>query len=562
MAGNDKDTRKKQSENDGGAFIEGGMQDRTAPDTASFDAQFFDLSLDMCCVAGLDGYFKRINAAFKSTLGYTKAELLDKPFIDFVHPDDVDATLAEMGKLNEGVLTLYFENRYLCSNGAYKWLAWKSYPALSEGLIYATARDMTLVKNAEEAIRTQNERLEAAVELRTTELTNTVAKLEKALEQVSSAEADTRRQMRRLESLRKIDQAIASSTDIRVVMDVFLDQVTSRLRTDAAAVFVMRSGADTLQHLADRGFRTDVIRKTADSANKGLTAKCSRERSVVHVKNLGDCSDFARPELVDAEDAVFYCAAPLFVKGKVRGVLEVYNRTPLTVDDDWFRFLEMLAGQGAIGIENIGLFNSLERSHTELLESYDATLEGWVKALDLRDDETEGHTQRVTKLTVELARRLLIDEEDLQNIRRGALLHDIGKIGIPDSILLKPGKLTAEEMETMKLHPVYAHDWLSQIPYLRPALDIPYAHHEKFDGTGYPRGLAGFSIPLAARIFAVVDVWDALSHDRVYRAAWPVEKVKQHIAESAGTHFDPHIVQAFLQMLDDEPGLADLRSAA
>jgi PAS domain S-box-containing protein len=190
----------------------------------------------------------------------------------------------------------------------------------------------------------------------------------------------------------------------------------------------------------------------------------------------------------------------------------------------------------------------LERSRNDLAIAYDATLVGWVKAVDLRDKETEGHSQRVTEMTVRLARALQVRGEDLEHIRRGALLHDVGKMGIPDSILLKPGPLTDEEWEIMKLHPVYAYQWLVPIAYLRPSLDIPYCHHEKWDGTGYPRGLRGEQIPLAARIFAVVDVWDALRSDRPYRKAWPEDRVRKHLLNLAGSHFEPRIVETFLSI--------------
>jgi putative nucleotidyltransferase with HDIG domain len=173
------------------------------------------------------------------------------------------------------------------------------------------------------------------------------------------------------------------------------------------------------------------------------------------------------------------------------------------------------------------------------------------RALDLRDKETEGHTQRVTELTLKLARAAGMTEEELVHVRRGALLHDIGKMGVPDHILLKPGKLTDEEWVEMRKHPVFAYELLSPIAYLRPALDIPYCHHEKWDGTGYPRGLKGEQIPLAARLFAVADVWDALRSDRPYRQSWPKEKVIEHIKSLSGTHLDPKSVELFLSMMHE-----------
>ncbi len=196
-------------------------------------------------------------------------------------------------------------------------------------------------------------------------------------------------------------------------------------------------------------------------------------------------------------------------------------------------------------------FSAIQKSQEELRKSYDATLLGWVHALDLRDKETEGHTLRVTELTLRLARQMGITGPDLEHVRRGALLHDIGKIGVPDRILFKPDTLTEDEWTVMRKHPVYVYDFLSPIPYLQPALDIPYCHHERWDGTGYPRGLQGEEIPLSARIFAVVDVWDALQFDRPYRKAWPELRIREYIQAEAGKHFDPKVVDIFLKLTDE-----------
>lgn len=192
---------------------------------------------------------------------------------------------------------------------------------------------------------------------------------------------------------------------------------------------------------------------------------------------------------------------------------------------------------------------NLEEAHKQLLFAYDETIEGWSRAMDLRDKETEGHSQRVTELTLKLASDFGIPKQDLVHVRRGALLHDMGKLGIPDSILLKAGKLDDEEWAFMRQHPQLAHNMLYPIEYLRPAMDIPFCHHEKWDGTGYPRGLQGEQIPLAARLFAIVDVWDALTSDRPYRKAWEREKVLAYIKEESGKHFDPNVVDAFLQLI-------------
>ncbi len=186
----------------------------------------------------------------------------------------------------------------------------------------------------------------------------------------------------------------------------------------------------------------------------------------------------------------------------------------------------------------------------ELADSYDYTLEGWAKALELRDKETEGHSRRVTEATLNVARAYGIPENEFAHIRRGAILHDIGKMAIPDEILLKSGGLSSEERLIIEEHPVTAYNLLKEIPYLQKALDIPYCHHERWDGSGYPRGLKGRNIPLAARIFSVVDVWDALRSERPYSPVWSAEQATAYLIENAGKLFDPKIVNIFLDLME------------
>jgi PAS domain S-box-containing protein len=183
--------------------------------------------------------------------------------------------------------------------------------------------------------------------------------------------------------------------------------------------------------------------------------------------------------------------------------------------------------------------------------AYEETLEGWARALDLRDDETARHSLRVTGTTVELGRRMGLDPGELIELRRGALLHDIGKIGVPDAILHKPGPLDEDEWAVMRRHPVTARELLEPVAYLRAAMAIPVHHHERWDGSGYPDGLAGEAIPRLARIFAVVDVYDALRNDRPYRRAWTEDEVAAHLRAERGRQFDPEAVDAFLAMLGE-----------
>jgi putative nucleotidyltransferase with HDIG domain len=359
--------------------------------------------------------------------------------------------------------------------------------------------------------------------------------------------------LRRLTALREIDLAIAGSLDLRVTLAIFLDKVTSQLGVDAADIMLLSPQTTLLEYAAGRGFRGRGIEEATIRLGKGVAGRAAIDRRSVFIPDLSEAEgEVSRSGLWRAEGFHVYGCSPLVSRGQVKGVLEVFRREPVGLDPEWIDFLDTLAGQAAIAIEDAQLFDDLQRSNFDLALAYDTTLEGWSRALDLRDRETEGHTQRVTETTLRLARSLGIVESELVHIRRGSLLHDIGKMGVPDHILLKPDKLTEEEWVTMRKHPVYAFEMLSPIAFLRPALDIPYCHHEKWDGTGYPRGLMEARIPLAARIFAVVDVWDALRSDRPYRPAWPDDKVIAHIRDQAGSHFDPLVVAAFLKMLEAE----------
>jgi putative two-component system response regulator len=192
----------------------------------------------------------------------------------------------------------------------------------------------------------------------------------------------------------------------------------------------------------------------------------------------------------------------------------------------------------------------LEESHQKLLAAYETTIEGWSRAMDLRDEETQGHTHRVTRLTLKMAETYCVEPEKMLQIRRGSLLHDIGKLGVSDAILHKQGKLTDEEWVEMRKHPRMAYEMLHYIEYLQPAINIPYCHHEKWDGTGYPRGLKGEEIPIEARMFAVVDVWDALISNRPYRPAWDKQKALDYIREQSGMQFDPQMVELFFRVIE------------
>jgi len=367
------------------------------------------------------------------------------------------------------------------------------------------------------------------------------------ISEIKCAEERIQKHVEHLTALVEIDRAINFSFDLTLSLKTLLTHSIVQLGVDAANVLLFNSATRVLEYVAGRGFHTKAIEQVRQPLGKGYAGRAAENWNIVHIEDLTKEHDsFLRKILLAGENFVSYYGVPLIAKGQVVGVLEVFHRSRLVRDSEWVEFLKALASQAAIAIDNVTLFNNLQRSSTELFQAYDATIEGWARALELRDNETEGHTQRVADLAVKLARLFGLSDKDLVQVRWGALLHDIGKMGIPDEILLKHDALTEADRAVMKKHTVYAFEMLSPIHYLRSALDIPSAHHEKWDGTGYPLGLKGEQIPLVARIFAVVDVWDALRSDRRYRASWTVKKVRRHLSSLSGTHFDPHVVKVCL----------------
>ena len=363
--------------------------------------------------------------------------------------------------------------------------------------------------------------------------------------------------LRQLGALHAIDQAISGSLDLQVTLEVLLAHAVGELGVDAADVLLLNTGTQQLRQAASRGFRgggrqSGPIRSTGLRIGVGCAGRAMLERRIVPWPGEDQAPHAtARDEALLHEGLVSGYCAPIMAKGTITGVLEVFAKASIRPSQEWLAFLEALARQAAIAIDSIHLFEDLQRSNMDLVVAYDTTLEGWSMAMDLRDRDTEGHTQRVTTLATDLARSLGVPEPEMPHFRRGALLHDIGKIGVPDSVLLKPGPLNEEEWTVMRRHPVLALELLSRIAYLNRALDIPYCHHEKWDGSGYPQGLKGEQIPLAARIFAIVDVWDALVSDRPYRPAWTHQQAEEYIARQSGIHFDPRVVTPFLELLRD-----------
>jgi HD-GYP domain-containing protein (c-di-GMP phosphodiesterase class II) len=364
--------------------------------------------------------------------------------------------------------------------------------------------------------------------------------------------AEAQRRLEQVQVVREIDLAILSTLNLCETAGIILEKIVQQFNVDAADILILDSTAQSLHFIKGLGFHANTPLHTHLDLEQSYAGLAVREKRLVHIDNLRHKTHNLDTTFNFKKDGFqVYLATPLIARGDVKGVLEIYQRDPLKMTPGWFNMLEMITNQFAIAIDNSLLLESLDHRNTEITSAYNATIEGLSRALELRDRETEGHTRRVAELTLLLAKEINIAEEQRIHMERGALLHDVGKMGIPDDILRKPGKLTSQEWEIMKHHPLYAYNILSQIEYLKPALDIPLYHHEHWDGTGYPYGLTGEHIPLGARIFAVVDVYDALTSDRPYRTAWSKEQTLEYMKSQSGQYFDPLILQAFLSMASD-----------
>ncbi len=351
---------------------------------------------------------------------------------------------------------------------------------------------------------------------------------EHELEAVANMSAAMRQAHTRVEMLPIIANQVANSLNVATVALLFSDKQTDDYVIEYAQGIW---ASDTGKHLPRTA---KIFRYVIEQGKPYLTNDLPN-----------DPNFFLRDSIRDLRAMV---EIPLITHDVMIGFLAVASRDVFTEPD--VRVLTAIADIAANAIQRAALHEQTEQDAASLAQAYDTTLEGWAHALELRDQETEGHTRRVAQLTIQLARAMGIRESELEPIRRGALLHDIGKMGIPDSVLLKPGTLNEREWEIMRRHPEYAYKLLEPIGYLHPALDIPYCHHEKWDGTGYPRGLKGDAIPLPARIFAIVDVWDALCSDRPYRAAWSAEQARVYIRAETGKHFDPQVAEQFLKLVE------------
>jgi HD-GYP domain-containing protein (c-di-GMP phosphodiesterase class II) len=360
----------------------------------------------------------------------------------------------------------------------------------------------------------------------------------------------TRERNRRLTRLVELSVILNSTLDLDALLHLITTTATELLECEAASILLYDENQARLYFAAATGSDPKKLAEIPVPLEGSLAGTIFRENRPIILKNAEE--DARHFSLVSAHinfHVRSLVGVPMLARERVIGVLEAVNKREGPFGEQDEAILSVTASHAAIAIGNARLFQEAERSHNDLRLAYDATIEGWSRALDLRDHETEGHTQRVADMTVRLARVFGLGEEEIVHIRRGALLHDMGKLGVPDAILYKSSRLSKSERGRMDCHPQYAFEMLSPIEYLKPALDIPYCHHEKWDGTGYPRRLKGEQIPLSARLFAVVDVWDALRSNRPYRQGWSQEKTLEYIRSQSGKHFDPRAVEVFMRVV-------------
>ena len=367
--------------------------------------------------------------------------------------------------------------------------------------------------------------------------------------------ADVHRMLQKMERLMEINITLNSTLELAQVLDLIIAKAVEMLECEAGSILLCNKEQNCLIFSASTSADSQTLARIQIPLTDSLAGTIFSKNTPLVVNNVD--TDIRHNASVAAQinfQTHSLLGVPMRIQERVIGVLEALNKKEGEFTEEDVKILTAIASQAAVAIENAQLVEALQ-------ESYESTLEGWAAALDLRDKETEGHSQRVTLLALELAREIGMSKEELSYLRQGALLHDIGKMGVPDRILHKKGPLTEQEQAIMRQHPVNAYQMLYPITHLRPALDIPFCHHEKWDGSGYPSGLKGEEIPLAARVFTIVDVWDALRSDRPYRKAWSIKKTITYMENQAGKSFDPKLVKRFVEVipsiLERNPLLSD-----
>jgi PAS domain S-box-containing protein len=474
---------------------------------------------DVIFTLSLAGEITSLNPAFETLTGWPRDAYLGQPFTQLLHAEDVILAQEMLEQVRHNSIPPTYELRLRTQTGAYLVGEFTTTPQNQAGQlagILGIGRDITARKQAE---------------------------------------AELQRRASEFVALYEITRDLGETRHLSTTLETIVERALLLLDAANAHMYLYDAERHDLEMMVERGIRSTPIGARV-RLGTGMAGRVALARQPFNVPDYR-VWEGRLPEY-NGLSFTAVLQVPMLHRGELIGVLgvsEVDTKERRFSQDD-MHLLTLFAGQAASVVHNARLLEDLQRANANLEAAYDATIEGWSRAMDLRDQETEGHSQRVTELTLHLAQALGIDPNLMVHIRRGALLHDMGKMGIPDHILLKRGSLTDDEWRIMRQHPSYAKRMLSPIEFLRPALDIPYCHHERWDGTGYPNGLQGEEIPLAARIFAVVDVWDALRSNRPYRQKWEVDKVRAHIVAGAGTHFDPQVVEAFLHLTDALPASA------
>ncbi len=366
--------------------------------------------------------------------------------------------------------------------------------------------------------------------------------------QKEEAEAELKRRLAELEVLYGISTNLRYLENLDDMLKTLLVQTLSALNSDTGSIWLTGSGAVHLRMMAASGWFNEIGAMPVEQG-EGLIGGTYRENEPRISREFTSDPRLSKKFLGLVPAGWGGVFVPIHSSQEKIGVMVIAVTLPRVITGQEVKFLASIAEMAGIAVHRIRLFEDLQAASESLGAAYHATIRGWANALELRDQETEGHSERVTELTLELAQKMGIAGDKMTHIYRGSLLHDIGKMGVSDQILFKPGPLDDSEWDIMIRHPQSAYNLLAQIDYLKPALSIPYCHHEKFDGSGYPRGLKGSEIPLEARIFAVVDVYDALVSDRPYRPAWNKKDALEHIKKCSGTHFDPQVVEHFLDLI-------------
>ncbi len=479
-------------------------------------------------ILDINGLVTFCNDYFLKLTGWKRKDVLQKYWFDLFAPPELAGEYKELfAKILTGhESTAHIESYIATRRGGRRLIAWNNTSLYDvQGNLVGIARigeDITERRSAEEKLR--------------------------------RSFAETQLHLSRLTALRQIDTAITSDRHVQEKIQSILKTIQESLNVDAVNILLAEEhhATVTLAGIQD-GFLEKYKFERLDRMDQFLDQVFRRSCPIVFTNLQNEKPPrWLRPRLQGNQAYTVYAAAPLKASGNLIGVLEIFSTRENLLDSDWRSHFQTLALQTAIAIDSVTMIQHIKDARNELAEAYEATLIGWAKALELHDKETRGHSDRMLELVERLGRRLGLNEGALSDLKRGTLLHDIGKMGVPDTILQKPGPLDEAEWAVMRKHPQFAYDLLSEIPYLSNALEVPYCHHERWDGTGYPRGLRGEEIPLSARIFSVIDVWDALTHDRPYRPAWSKEKALEYIQSQSGIQFDPQVTGQFIAMMAEE----------